>query len=123
MLASHGSREGVEQALSVLAGRPLDDREREQVIADTLAGVPDAKREWTDHGMIADVDPHLREFTSPIRIVVGDLDQVERPVALRAVFMPVLPQAIVVTIPNAGHLSPIECPGAIAAACRAIISG
>ena len=48
MLASYQSREGVEQALAVLAGSPLSKDLREQVIEDTLKGVPAAKREWTD---------------------------------------------------------------------------
>ena len=38
MLESYQSREGVLQALQVLAGSPLDERRREQVVADTLRG-------------------------------------------------------------------------------------
>jgi hypothetical protein len=37
MLASYGSRDGVLQALVVLAGTPLADELREQVIEDTCA--------------------------------------------------------------------------------------
>lgn len=118
MLASYGSREGVEQAISVLAGRPLSDAEREQVVADTLAGAPCAKREWTERGMMAAVGPGLRDFTGPVRVVVGELDRVERPEALRAAFAEVLPQAIIETVPEVGHLLPIESPSAIASACR-----
>jgi pimeloyl-ACP methyl ester carboxylesterase len=122
MLASYQSRAGVEQALSILAGRPLDSAQRERVIADTLAGTPAAKREWTQHGMIATVDLGLRNFAGPVRIVVGELDRVERPEALRAAFAEVLPQAIIETIPEMGHLSPLEKPDAIASACRAVAS-
>lgn len=121
MLASYQSREGVKQAISILAGRPLSGSEREQIIADTLAGAPGAKRAWTERGMIATVGPRLRNFTGPVRVIVGELDRVERPDALRAVFAEVLPLAIVETIPAVGHLSPIESPGAIAVACRNII--
>jgi hypothetical protein len=38
----------VEQALSVLAGGPLSPTIGEQVIEDTLLGVPAAKRAWTE---------------------------------------------------------------------------
>jgi 3-oxoadipate enol-lactonase len=55
MLESYGSREGVEQALSVLAGGPLSPTIREQVIEDTLLGVPAAKRAWTECNMIEDI--------------------------------------------------------------------
>ena len=120
MLASYRSREGVEQAIAVLAGRSLDAAEREQVIADTLAGAPAAKREWTEHGMVATVSPHLRDFAGPVRVVVGELDRVERPDALRAAFASALPQAIVTTVLGAGHLLPIERPSAVVSACREI---
>jgi pimeloyl-ACP methyl ester carboxylesterase len=118
MLASYGSRHGVEQAISVLAGRPLSDAEREQVIADALAGAPGAKREWTEHGMIAAVGSRLRNFTGPVHVVVGELDRVEQPEALRAAFAEVLPQATAETVPGVGHLLPIESPSTIASACR-----
>jgi hypothetical protein len=36
MLASYGSREGVQQAFTVLAPSPLSDVSRERVIDDTL---------------------------------------------------------------------------------------
>ena len=122
MLASYQSREGVEQAISILAGRPLSSAEREQVIADTLAGAPGAKQAWTDHGMIASVAPRLRDYSGPVRLVLGEFDRVERPDVLRSAFANVLPQAIVTTIPAVGHLSPIESPAAIASACQDIAS-
>jgi pimeloyl-ACP methyl ester carboxylesterase len=121
MLASYGSREGVEQAISILAGRPLSSAEREQVIADTLVGAPGAKREWTEHGMISVVGPRLRDFTGPVRVVVGELDRVERMETLQAAFAGVFPQAIFEAVPGTGHLSPIEAPRAIASACRTIV--
>lgn len=122
MLASYGSREGVEQAISVLAGRPLSDAQRKRIVADTLAGTPGAKREWTEHGMVAVVDRRLADFTGPVRVIVGDLDRVERPGPLQKSFAEVLPQAMFETLPETGHLSPIENPSAIAWACRAIVS-
>lgn len=120
MLASYQSREGVEHAISILAGRPLNDAEREQVIADTLAGAPAAKREWTERGMVAAVGRGLRDFTGPARVVVGEFDQVERPDALRAAFASVLPQAVVTLVPGAGHLLPVEHPIAVISACQQI---
>lgn len=122
MLASYGSREGVEQAISILAGRPLHSAEQAQIIADTLAGAPGAKREWTEYGMIAAVGTGLPDFRGPVSVVVGELDRVERPDALRIAFAKTLPQAIIETVPGVGHLSPIESPNVIAAACRVITS-
>lgn len=122
MLASYQSREGIEQAIRILAGRPLTDVERDAVIADTLVGAPDAKREWTERGMIAEVDARLRAFAGPVRIVVGERDMVERPDAVRAAFGEALPNAEVKTVAGSGHLLPIEAPRAISAACRLLLS-
>jgi pimeloyl-ACP methyl ester carboxylesterase len=63
MLRSYGSREGALQALSVLAGSPLSPELRERVIEDTLRGAADAKRAWTENGMISDVSAGLDAVT------------------------------------------------------------
>jgi pimeloyl-ACP methyl ester carboxylesterase len=121
MLKSYQSREGAEQVVSILAGRQLSEEEREQVIEDTLAGALGAKKEWTEHGMIATVAPRAR-YTGPVRIVVGELDRIETPNSLKAVFKEHLPQARVKTVPGVGHLLPIEQPSCIVAACLDISS-
>jgi pimeloyl-ACP methyl ester carboxylesterase len=72
MLASYGSREGVEQALSVLAGGPLSPELRERVIEDTLRGAAAAKRAWIERNMIQDVSAGLPAVTVPVTVVIGD---------------------------------------------------
>jgi pimeloyl-ACP methyl ester carboxylesterase len=121
MLASYGTREGVLQALSVLASATSPDDLREQVIEDTLAGAPDAKRAWTDRGMIEDISAGLAGVTTPTIVVVGDRDQVEHEEALRAAFARFLPQATFRVLEGVGHLSPLQAPDAIADACLAVL--
>lgn len=75
MLESYGSREGVLQALSVLAGGPLSPELREQVIEDTLRGTAGAKRAWTERGMIEDVSAGLDVVAVPVIVVIGDRDR------------------------------------------------
>jgi pimeloyl-ACP methyl ester carboxylesterase len=123
MLASYGSREGVEQALSVLAGGPLLPKLREQVIEDTLRGAPAAKRAWTEHNMIEDISAELNAVTVPVTVVIGDRDQVEHEPALRKTFTRFLPQATFRVLPGIGHLSPLEAPDALADACTAFVKG
>lgn len=53
--AIYGSREGVEQGLTILAERPLPIELREEVIEDTLNGSSEAVRAWLDHGMQMDI--------------------------------------------------------------------
>ena len=121
MLASYQTREGVLQALDVLAGSPLPDVLREQVIADTLAGHPDAKRAWIEGGMVDDISAGLGAVSMPVEVVAGEQDQVERHDALRASFAAALPQARFRVLPGVGHLSPLEDPAAVADACAAMV--
>lgn len=121
MLDSYQTRDGVLQALGVLTASPLPEALREQVIADTLAGHPDAKRAWTEAGMVEDVSADLDNIGSPVQVVVGDRDQVERHDALRASIAPALPQARFTILTGVGHLSPLEDPAAVAEACASML--
>ncbi len=122
MLASYQSREGVQQALAVLAGSPLPHALREQVIADTLRGEPEAKRAWPDRGMTQDVSAGLDGLTLPVSVLIGEDDQVEREAVLRPALLRLLPQTIFTIVPKVGHLVPLEAPGTIAFACERALS-
>lgn len=117
MLASYSSREGVLQALSILAGSPLSSELREQVIEDTLRGAQGAKQAWTDCGMIQDVSACLDEVSVPVSIIVGSNDQVEQGPVLQKVFNRFLPQSTLQTVDGAGHLLPLEAPASLATTC------
>ena len=122
MLESYQSAEGVGHALEVLAGPSLPSEDRSAVIRDTLAGTPDAKREWTERGMTADLVIAAGDLTVPIAVLVGSLDQVEERKRLRAIFEVVAPDAHFDEIAGIGHLAPLEAPKAIADACRAMLA-
>jgi 3-oxoadipate enol-lactonase len=123
MFASYSSREGALQALSVLGAQPLPDELREQVIEDTLAGVPEAKRAWTERGMIEDISAGLIGVKTPAIVVIGDRDQVEHEAALRKAFGRFLPQATFRVLRGVGHLSPLQAPDAIAETCLDMLNG
>jgi pimeloyl-ACP methyl ester carboxylesterase len=118
MLSSYGSREGVLQALSVLAGSPLTPEQREQVVEDTLRGTGDAKRAWTESGMIKDISAGIGAVTVPVTVVIGDRDQVEHEAALREIFARFIPHATFYVLKGIGHLSLLEAPDAVANALR-----
>jgi pimeloyl-ACP methyl ester carboxylesterase len=121
MLDSYQTREGVLEALKVLTSRPLDDREREALIADTLGGTADAKRSWTEQGMIAELGTDLLPITVPTIILVGDQDRVERAETLRGIYAHALPHAQLRVLAGVGHLSPLEAPEEIARACVDVV--
>ena len=118
MLQSYGSAEGVEQALENLAGPKLPEADRAGVVADTLAGKPGAKREWTEHGMVEDLGLASGDIAVPVTVLVGSLDQVEKPERLCSIFSALVPQARFVVVEGFGHLLPLEAPEPIADACR-----
>ncbi len=118
MLASYQSREGVLQALEVLAGSALSKAEREQVIADTLRGEAGAKGYWPEQGMLADVSAALNGVEVPVEVLIAERDQVERETVLRPTLSRFLPQARFTIVLNSGHLVPIEAPEAVASSCE-----
>jgi pimeloyl-ACP methyl ester carboxylesterase len=121
MLQSYGSREGVLQALVVLGGDALPNEFQELVIEDTLRGVPEAKRAWTERGMIEDITVGLEAVKVPVVIMVGDRDQVEHEAALKKAFAHFLPQTEFRVLEGIGHLSPLEAPAALADACKRLL--
>jgi len=115
MLASYQSREGVEQAINILAKRPLSHHLREQIIIDTLQGAPDAKRAWTKRGMLTDISGTVGGINVPTTVVVGDKDQVEKEDVLRRELASRVKDCEVVVLAGVGHLSPLEAPAELAA--------
>ena len=122
MLESYQTREGILEALQVLTYQPIDEQEREALIADTLGGTSAAKRYWTEHGMTTELGTDLLPITVPTIIVVGDEDRVERVDALRRIYTRALPHAELRVVNGVGHLSPLEAPGDIARACMDVLS-
>ncbi len=122
MLQSYQSAAGVEQqALEMLAGPLLPLEDRTGVLSDTLAGMPEAKREWTEHGMVADLGITAGDIAVPTVMLVGSLDRVEAPERLRKIFGEVVPQARFNELAGVGHLAPLEAPEQIADACRELL--
>lgn len=70
--------------------------------------------------MLQDISAGLNRVTLPVKIVVGDRDQVERNRDPRVIFAPFLPQVRFTVFSGVGHLSPLEAPDVLADACTAI---
>ena len=57
----------------------------------------------------ADLRPHLASFRMPVTIVVGEEDHAT-PVAMARRLHEGIPQSTLTILPEARHLTPIECP-------------
>ncbi|WP_206956555.1 alpha/beta fold hydrolase [Trinickia acidisoli] len=115
MVGAYDSRESIEGVLDhVLTARSLDVEAREQVIADSLRGVPQAKAAWPNVAMREDISELVKAIDVPVLVIAGEHDRVDSPETLRQSLLPCIAQARMEILPGTGHLSPLEAPGAVA---------
>jgi 3-oxoadipate enol-lactonase len=62
----------------------------------------------------ADLRPHLPGFTMPVAIIVGE-DVYATPVTMARHLHEAIPKSSMAVLPHARHLTPVECPGELAA--------
>jgi len=72
-------------------------------------------RSWPA-GHAEDVSAYAHQITAPTLVIAGEHDQVEPAHVLVENLLPHIPGATMVTIPDVGHLLPLESPGELAAA-------
>ncbi len=108
-------RESVEYVIDhVLTAKKLRSELRKQVIDDSLKGGAEAKKAWPDVAMGEDISAAVTAIRVPVKVIVGERDQVERLSVLNAELLPRIPQADLHIIPGAGHLLPLEAPAELA---------
>ncbi|SDP68130.1 Pimeloyl-ACP methyl ester carboxylesterase [Actinopolyspora xinjiangensis] len=130
-VADRAEREGTAgwlagDTLPGLLGRTTRHR-RENVVerARTLVEQqPSAGVAWAQRAMAARPDSSgtLRAYEGPALVVVGDEDALSPPESARGTAA-LLPRGELVTLPEAGHLSPLETPRAFADAVRGWLDG
>jgi uncharacterized protein (TIGR02246 family) len=115
MASAYESRESIGQVLDhVLTANRLEPALREQVIADSLCGAPQAKAAWPRAGMLEDITGEVGAIEVPVVVLAGELDQVDRVETLRKELLPRIAGASLHVLPGIGHLSPLEAPAALA---------
>ncbi|MFI0737452.1 alpha/beta fold hydrolase [Streptomyces sp. NPDC021100] len=114
---AYDSPAAVRHALDhVLTATPLPGPVRDTAVRDSLAAGPEARREWPLRGIAEDITGAVRRITVPMTVLTAENDVVEPPRVLREFLLPHIPHATLTTVPDAGHLLPLERPGAVAAA-------
>ncbi|AQZ60292.1 alpha/beta hydrolase [[Actinomadura] parvosata subsp. kistnae] len=114
---AYDSPETVRHALDhVLTAGSLPEAVREAAVRDSLAADAQARHEWPLRGIARDISPAVRDVEVPVLVLAGEKDVVEPPQVLRDHLLPYLPQAAMTVVPGAGHLLPLEAPGAVATA-------
>ena len=114
MANAYYSREAVETTLDhVLTAKPLRAADREQVIADSLNGSPQAKAAWPRWTSQEDIAGQVAAIDAPTLVIAGELDRVDSVETLKAELLPLIPQAVLKVLPGTGHLSMLESPQAV----------
>lgn len=115
MAHAYDSRQTVAATLdTVLTARPLSPADREQVIADSLSGAPQARRAWPQATSREDISREVGAIAVPTLVIAGALDRVDSPDLLRAELLSRVPHAVMHVLPDTGHLSVLEAPEAVA---------
>ncbi len=95
-------------------GGALDARTNHQAVEDVLRTDPAAWAAWLESGSREDWSERVGRLRTPTLIIAGDKDAVLGPDAQRAMAARHCADARVVTLPEAGHLLPMECPQEVA---------
>lgn len=111
MLAAYSTRETVEMSIDqVLAAKPLRPADREQVIADSLRGAPQAKKAWPVSASQEDIGGLVAAIAVPTLVIACELDRVDSVEATQSELMSRISGATLHVVPGTGHLSPLESP-------------
>ncbi|WP_164928911.1 alpha/beta fold hydrolase [Gloeobacter violaceus] len=114
MLDTHGERAAAEETARKITARPLPGPQFEQVVADNLRTSEAAWRAWLQHGSREDFSDSMDKIALPVLVIVGEADPVLSPRLLEQQVVGRIAGARLVTVPDAGHLLPLEAPEATA---------
>jgi pimeloyl-ACP methyl ester carboxylesterase len=113
-LHAYDSRETALAAIDFLTVRRPDDATVEQLLQDSLAGSPAAKRAWPTIAAYEDISAQVNNIAVPTLLLAGDQDR-QDPVELqRRETLPLIENARLEIIPDCGHLIPVDQPSAMA---------
>ncbi len=114
---AYDSAETVRHALDqVLTATPLSETVRARAERDSLAAGCAARQEWPLRGIAQDITRTVRGIAAPVTVLAAENDVVEPPSVLRQHLLPHIRGATLTTVPEVGHLLPVEAPGAVAKA-------
>jgi pimeloyl-ACP methyl ester carboxylesterase len=106
---------------NVLAHKTLSEDLRQQVLHDSLDSAPAARTVWPLEGIAADISEAARAIAVATLVLAGQYDLVEPPAVQEALLLPAIRGARMVTLPDVGHLLPLECPVAVAEQIRSFL--
>jgi pimeloyl-ACP methyl ester carboxylesterase len=107
---AYDNRETVLRTMAFLSARTLDEETVEQIIGDSLSGVPEAKRAWPSEAILEDISSEVTKIAVPTLVLAGEQDRLDSVEQHRREVVARIPGATLEIIPHSGHLLPIDEP-------------
>ncbi|WP_427924349.1 alpha/beta fold hydrolase [Streptomyces sp. cg40] len=122
MVHAYDTVESVHRAIDgPLTNGGLSDKDRAQVVDDSVHGAQEAKEAWPLHAILEDHSARVAAIDVPVLVLAGSDDKVDPPQVLREHLLPMLPTATLRELRGTGHLSPLEVPDQIATHIEAFV--
>lgn len=109
------------EVVSGATARPLTAALFELAVADVSRSAPDAWKAWLDDGSREDITRSIRDLKIPTWVFSGAKDKYGPTDVIRTEVVDRIDGATLSTIPDAGHLLPLEVPASVATAIRTVV--
>ncbi len=109
-LHAYDNPETVLQAVALLSARIPEPHIVEQIVEDSLSGVPEAKLAWPTSGMLEDLSSEASRIAVPTLVLAGEQDRIDPIEQHRREIVGRIPGAHLEVIAGSGHLVPIDEP-------------
>jgi len=113
---AYDNRDTALQTIEFLTARMPDSKTIEQLIEDSLSGVPKAKLAWPTIGMSEDISAEVPKIAVPTLVLAGELDRLDSVEQHRHEIIARIPGSTLEIIAESGHLLPIDQPVRVAKA-------
>ncbi|HEY0780528.1 MAG TPA: alpha/beta fold hydrolase [Gemmatirosa sp.] len=115
--AAYGDRAPAAVTIDGIVAHPLTGAVRERTLDDELRASADAWHAWLDAGSREDLAARAPNVAVPVTVLAGEKDRGITPAVAGAVAAALGGSAV--TVPDAGHLLPLEATNAVVAAIAA----
>jgi pimeloyl-ACP methyl ester carboxylesterase len=113
-LHAYDNRETVLSAMAFLSARTPDPEIVEQIVEDSLSGVPEAKLAWPNSAIREDISAEVARIAVPTLVLAGEHDRLNSVEQHRREILSRIPNSRLEIIRGSGHLIPIDEPLALA---------
>ncbi len=119
MRMAWGDADASRKTLTKIACLPLSPEVTDAIVADNLRASRIAWEAWADVGSREELSALAPQITVPTHVLSGTGDAVLPPEVLTRKVVRRIPGATLTTLPDSGHLLPLEAPDAVAEWIRA----